>query len=107
MCAVPASPVTVTLPVVCQPASGAAVVSFAVVPGSAAPALQLSSESADMEPQEVAARAGAARHSAASRHGTTMDMRIRGFTASVIGRGPADLALGGFKGVGGRPGRGE
>src|SRR3954471_9613954 len=105
MCAVPAPPLSVTLPVVCQPAAGATVVSLAAVPGSAAPALQLTSESADMEPQEVAARAGAARQSAAARHGRTRNARIRGFTATVIGRSGETCNAALFTPARRRPGR--
>src|SRR3954471_3869059 len=81
-----AVPWTVTLtPAACQVLGGATVVSTAVVPGSAGAPPQLSADRAEKEPQEVAACAGAARQSAASRHGSVKNVRIRGFTPWFIG----------------------
>src|SRR3954452_25563023 len=85
MPAVPWSPVRVTLPVVCQPGSGAAVVSCAVVPEAVTAALQLGVEKAvNMEVHDGAACAGPNSPSPASRRGTRPYAPIRGSARSVI-----------------------
>ena len=85
-------PLTVTeTGVFCQPEGGAAVVSVAVVAGSGACALgQVElTDIGVMEPQDMSARAGAAKLSAAS-SGSRANMRNRGVTPWDIGREPQD-----------------
>ncbi len=96
MCWAPVAFSCTAMGALCQPVGGAVVVSTA--PGDVPGVLSHDDRAliTVIEPHDAMACAGRARLSAASRHGRSTDVRIRGFTSRVIGRFGRNLQSGRF-----------